>query len=343
MRYCIWNNKGGVGKTFLTYCLAVEYAIQHPEKTVVVADMCPQTNISGMLLGGNGKGEENLDTLYKNKFTIAEYIKLRRYNGQALRTGTEINYFKKIHDYNDKMPENLYLLPGDVELDACSLIIDYIAQDPSVPDAWIRSRNFLTDLIDVFEADQKAKEKEITLFIDSNPSFANYTQMNIIASDRLIIPCTADSASKRGVENMFRLVYGIKIDNAHGDDIFFAFHNKIAQLDRPLPKVHTFVLNKSRTIDENATAAYTAHANAIKKMANDLAVRYRDTFTGVASANKMLTLKDCNTIAPVVDYNGERISALHQGRYRVYDNNAVVNKQQIDTFKSDLNSILAII
>jgi cellulose biosynthesis protein BcsQ len=26
MKYCIWNNKGGVGKTFLTYAIATEYA-----------------------------------------------------------------------------------------------------------------------------------------------------------------------------------------------------------------------------------------------------------------------------------------------------------------------------
>ena len=30
-RYCIWNNKGGVGKTFLTYLLATEYAEKNPE------------------------------------------------------------------------------------------------------------------------------------------------------------------------------------------------------------------------------------------------------------------------------------------------------------------------
>jgi len=74
MRYCVWNNKGGVGKTFLTYCLAVEYAIAHPNKTIAVVDMCPQANISEMLLGGNGLGEKNLTLFYDNRRTIASYI-----------------------------------------------------------------------------------------------------------------------------------------------------------------------------------------------------------------------------------------------------------------------------
>ena len=30
--YAIWNNKGGVGKTYLSFAMACEYARQNPEK-----------------------------------------------------------------------------------------------------------------------------------------------------------------------------------------------------------------------------------------------------------------------------------------------------------------------
>lgn len=39
--YAIWNNKGGVGKSYLTFQIACEYAAQHPEKRVLVVDLCP--------------------------------------------------------------------------------------------------------------------------------------------------------------------------------------------------------------------------------------------------------------------------------------------------------------
>lgn len=39
MRYMIWNNKGEVGKTFLTYVIATEYAIKYSEKRVTVVDV----------------------------------------------------------------------------------------------------------------------------------------------------------------------------------------------------------------------------------------------------------------------------------------------------------------
>jgi len=57
--YAIWNNKGGVGKSYLTFQLATEYARQNGNKRVLVIDLCPQANSSSMLLGGMFGGEEN--------------------------------------------------------------------------------------------------------------------------------------------------------------------------------------------------------------------------------------------------------------------------------------------
>lgn len=30
--YALWNNKGGVGKSYLTFQIAAEYAVTHPNK-----------------------------------------------------------------------------------------------------------------------------------------------------------------------------------------------------------------------------------------------------------------------------------------------------------------------
>ena len=73
MKYAFWNNKGGVGKTFLCFATASEYARQHPQVKVVVMDMCPQANISEILLGGNGSGGEALQGLLM-KLPVAQTI-----------------------------------------------------------------------------------------------------------------------------------------------------------------------------------------------------------------------------------------------------------------------------
>ena len=63
MRYAIWNNKGGVGKSFLSFIVGTEIAHRCANDHVVLVDMCPQANLSEVVLGGNGKGSENLATL----------------------------------------------------------------------------------------------------------------------------------------------------------------------------------------------------------------------------------------------------------------------------------------
>ena len=49
--YAIWNNRGGSGKTNLTYHLAIKYAYRNPDKTILVVDMCPQADLSHAFLG----------------------------------------------------------------------------------------------------------------------------------------------------------------------------------------------------------------------------------------------------------------------------------------------------
>lgn len=50
--YAIWNNKGGVGKSTITFHVASRYAETNPNVNVLVLDLCPQANASMMLLGG---------------------------------------------------------------------------------------------------------------------------------------------------------------------------------------------------------------------------------------------------------------------------------------------------
>lgn len=49
--YALWNNKGGVGKSTISFHLSMRYAETHPDAKVLVIDLCPQANSSMMLLG----------------------------------------------------------------------------------------------------------------------------------------------------------------------------------------------------------------------------------------------------------------------------------------------------
>lgn len=340
-KYAVWNNKGGVGKTFLTYSLSVEYAIAHPEENVIVIDMCPQANVSEIILGGNGEGEDLLSNLVNQNNTIAGYIKNRFSSSQFSRLGTEMNYFVQANKYNESMPDNLYLLSGDIDLDICSRIISHIGSSPR-REAWRTSRSLLIDLIDTFE--KSHSEKANTFFIDCNPSFSNYTELAILSANRLIVPCTADAASIRGIKNLIKLVYGISIENETMSDDYLDFNKEASNATFKLPDIHLFIQNRSRTLDKAATKAYQAHADKITEISNNIGTNYSDIFTKDSKLNSRIShLKDSNTLAAIINHEGCPISALKHKKYDIYGKDTQANQDQINALKLDVNEIVKLL
>src|ERR1700722_6411575 len=87
MRYAIWNNKGGTGKTFLSFMLGTELAHNSPSGHVVLADMCPQANLSEIILGGNSRGAKTLEKLLAggdNRKTVGGYFDSRIVSPHAI-------------------------------------------------------------------------------------------------------------------------------------------------------------------------------------------------------------------------------------------------------------------
>lgn len=339
-KYLVWNNKGGVGKTFLTYNLAVEYAIFHPEEDVVVIDACPQSNVSEIILGGNGVGEENLNILRDRNTTIAGYIKERFSTSPLSRMGNESSYFVRAKEVNQKMPENLYLLPGDVDLDICSRLISHIGSSP-VKEAWKKSRFLLVDLIASFEADKSIPDRPKTFFIDCNPSFASYTELGVVASNRIIIPCTADAASIRGIKNLVKLIFGVSIDNLEQDEMFLDFNKEAKQNKIELPRLHVFVQNRSRTNENDAAKAFKSHAEEIRRITDDLLKTHSDLFTDDALEERVRNVKDGNTLAAIINHEGCPLSLLQHKSYTIYGMATQANKAQIKSLESDVSHVVS--
>lgn len=338
-KYLIWNNKGGVGKTFLTYSLSVEYAIAHPQEDVVVIDACPQSNVSEIILGGNGTGEMNLDQFRENERTIAGYIKERFRKSQLSKLGNENSYFVKACDKNKEMPSNLYILPGDIDLDICSKLISYIGSAP-VTGAWKASRSLLIDLIEAFETSKDSEDRAKTFFIDCNPSFANYTELAVLAANRIIVPCTADAASIRGIKNLIKLIYGISVDNKAMEDEYLNFSNELKSHKLVEPLLHIFIQNRSRTNEKDATKAFRSHAEEIQRITNDLINKQPKLFTKSNNSNRVVNVKDGNTLAAIINHEGCPISKLQHKKYTIYGKETQANQEQITALLNDINSVV---
>ena len=119
--YAFWNNKGGVGKSFLCFVAASEYSHRHPNTDVYVIDLCPQANSSETLLGGYGRSTDALKTLLGTapRATIAGYLE-RRLNSPFIMSGSVEPFVTEVCEYNSALPSNLYLVCGDNLLELLS-------------------------------------------------------------------------------------------------------------------------------------------------------------------------------------------------------------------------------
>jgi hypothetical protein len=114
MSYAFWNNKGGVGKSFLCFVAASEYAHRHPETDVYVLDLCPQANVSETLLGGGTTAAPTISKILNSspRATVAGYLEARLSSPFAM-IGDASPYVVRPHDTNRSVPQNLLLVCGD--------------------------------------------------------------------------------------------------------------------------------------------------------------------------------------------------------------------------------------
>jgi cellulose biosynthesis protein BcsQ len=336
MRYAVWNNKGGVGKSFLTFVLATEVAKRNPEQNVIAVDMCPQANLSEIVLGGNGAGAKLLQELIskRDRKTIGGYFDSRISSPHRI-TGSESEYLVQASKHNQNLPPNLFLIVGDPSLEIQAQVISQIGGQTLPADAWKNVHNWLKDLIATCSA--KIGNGNITTFIDCNPSFAAYTELSMMAADRLIVPCSSDGSSARAIDNVGALLYGIGGDGQYQDVTFKA---KADRFQMSLPLVHSVVLNRSTQYNQKASKAFGAMFDEIKRRTETL---YKTDATKFVIENGKLgfhEIPDNHSVAIVCSHSGKPLYSIKPGKYTVHDTTPQVNPEPLDRYKSAVDNFL---
>lgn len=337
MNYGIWNNKGGVGKSFLSFTLALEHAHNHPDKKIILADMCPQANLSEIVLGGNGKGNANLEKILSSgsqRRTIGGYFD-ERITSPHKATGNETSYLISACDHNEQIPNNVYLLCGDPSLELQAQVINQIGSQTLPADAWKTVHLWLRDLINACV--RKLGDPEgVTVFIDCNPSFSAYTELAIVASDNLILPCSCDGSSARAVKNVESLVYGAS--NYYADKDFYGMCKKFGM---HLPLIHSVVLNRSTQYNKSASKAFAAMFDEIKRTVEVFFQKNRECF--VSGGPKFIDMPDNHSVAIVSSHLGKPLYAITSGKYDVHDVTPQINPEPLERYKEAITGFEKII
>jgi len=338
-RYALWNNKGGVGKTFLTFALSCEYALAHPDEEVIVLDLCPQANLTEMLLGGREKANEALEKLYKQtpRCSVGGYFEARLTSPFVTLKDID-GYLIRPYDINNKVPSNLILLPGDNLLELLAEAIRQVSQMPLPSDAWKKIMGWLSDLVRAYSESSKASN--IQVFIDCNPSFSIYTQIGLCTADSLIIPFTADDSSRRGIENVFALLYGIASEELAGY-AKLSFIKRANEEGIDLPKLHTFVSNRATMFKGKPSSAFQAKSAPIKSVVESNAKSHKKFFSSHHSNDELFVeMPDYHSVAVVASSEGCPLSTLKSGHHPIDEDIVQVNQSTIDKYKKAMSKLV---
>lgn len=312
MKYAFWNNKGGTGKTSLAFQAITRYAEKYPERRILAIDICPQANLSELLLGGlNHKGSEKL--LERQglvpRCSLGGYFQLRLPSPYAPPVFNAHDYITTPHAYNKAISPNINLVCGDPLLELQANAVNTLANGniPGV-NAWIA----VIDWLGVF-LDQLNEEYDV-IFMDCNPSFSLYTQIALATTDRIILPVMADDSSRRAIQNAFSLVYGLKLPS----EIYaaYAFATKLKEAKRSLPKVHLIAKNRL-TQYMGAASAYTAVLKAIQGDIEVLLKTNPEIFSFNEIKEGFVDIRDFQTTGVVAFAKGLPFSKLVSGKQTI--------------------------
>ena len=252
--YAFWNNKGGTGKTSLCYQTVLAYAKakDHKDERILVIDACPQANLSELFLGGmEGNGSDRLIQMKKSQphrsigGHFDNWLKMKPVSRKP-----EDLVVNPRRNFNEYAPENVDILLGDPLLERQTHRLAYEANRPTTSEEnpWMIVMQILREFIDSFENGYDA------VFIDCNPSFSVYTQIALLATDRLIVPVMADDSSRRALETAISLVYGLEIPS----DLYkpFEFSKKLDDARGTPPKIHLIIENNTNQYAQEQASAY---------------------------------------------------------------------------------------
>lgn len=186
-----FNNKGGVGKTTLSYNCSVYFA--NLGYKVCMVDLDPQCNLTRLSIG-----EEELEnSLFSNKNkTIYNVIE-----GIVTAKG-DIDLQIKPEKIIKK--QGLYIVRGDQRLSNYDdLLAGYYAQAAGGNEAGYRQTSAISRYIK-----NLGMEEQFDIFvIDTSPTLGSLNKIILLDTDYFVVPVNPDAFSLQGIENL-----GIKLE-----------------------------------------------------------------------------------------------------------------------------------
>lgn len=178
------------------------------------------------------------------------------------------------------------------------------------------------------------------MFTDCNPSFSIYTQIGLSASEFLVIPFTADDSSRRGIENVFALLFGISSSELQGY-AKLSFSRRANEDGVDLPKIHTFVSNRVTMYKGKPSSAFEAKSAPIREVVDKASKAAKRHFVSHKNNIELFAeMPDYHSVAVVASSEGCPLSLLKSGHHSIDGDVVQVNQNAIDKYTKAIQKLL---
>lgn len=244
----IFNNKGGVGKTTLTWNLAD--ALAEKGKSVLLVDFDPQCNLSIAMLGA--ESFKSLVSTASSTKTIRSFLQ-----GYLQNTGPGPIFVHSGPHTNEKVK----LVAGDFWLNVYSDSLN-VGND-------LLTGNGISKFTALRTLENKLNESDMRfdyVMIDLPPSFGGLVRSSLYSSDYLIIPCTSDTFSEYCIGLIAQMLPQFIMDWQTGISRFKQNNYGSKEYDDlGMPKYAGWIFNGYDTRSKKMLRADQAHYENIDK------------------------------------------------------------------------------
>ena len=258
MKWVVFNQKGGVGKSTITCNLAAISGMRG--RRTLLVDLDPQGNSSQHLLGREAAAaaDPHLGTFFEDSLGLGLFSR---------------NIREMIHPTPF---ENLDLLPSSPLLETLQSKLDAKHK--------IQKLRKALDELKEYEA----------VYLDTPPAFGFFTLSALIAADRCLIPFDCDDFSRRALYTLLESIREVREDHNHrlriGGIIVNQFQSRARLpqqlvdelIEEGLPVLRPFISSSVKVRESH----HEATPLVVLDPSHKLALEFEELFTGIEEGRK---------------------------------------------------------
>ena len=155
------------------------------------------------------------------------------------------------------------------------------------------------------------------------------------------MPFTADDSSRRAIENVVALLYGLS-DPHTAAYARISFAKRAKEDGVPVPKLHTFVSNRVTLYEGKASKAFEAVNKTIKQTMDDIYRNHRHIFANPkeSPSNTFIEIPDYHSACVVAATTGTPLHKLKPGPKKIAGERVQLNPEPLKRYGDALEQFV---